>query len=328
MPSEVLKTSLPPHIQEIALKELNEVPERRGDDIQAIREWLKKEPHLQTVPTDDATILRFLRGCKFSLQRTKEKLDAFYTMKTVLPEFFNNRDPKQKGIQQLLQLGIKPVSLDPLIPNVFRTYLPIPNGYDKLGRRVVIIRTGIWTPSLHKIEDVFKLSNMIMDLLLQEDEQTQVTGITGILDMAGSTMGHFAQYTPPIVKKAMTCWQDGYPTRPKGMHYVNLPPSFEMVFGLFKAFMKPKMLRRLHIHTHVEELHEDIPKEVLPLEYGGTNGKMEDYAKHWRKKVEASRAWFLSDEAAKSQEDKRRGKPKTTVEMFGLEGSFRKLNLD
>lgn len=54
---------------------------------------------------DDWTILRFLRGCKFSLERTKEKLDMFYTCKTLCPEWYKNRDPQDKKLREILELG-------------------------------------------------------------------------------------------------------------------------------------------------------------------------------------------------------------------------------
>lgn len=50
-------------------------------------------------------ILNVLRGCKHSLEKTKRKIDALYTMKTMLPEIFNNRDPFQKEVEEILDLG-------------------------------------------------------------------------------------------------------------------------------------------------------------------------------------------------------------------------------
>lgn len=52
--------------------------------------------------SDDQWILAFLRGCKFSLERTKEKIDAYYTIKSALPEFFKNRDPMAPVAQDIL----------------------------------------------------------------------------------------------------------------------------------------------------------------------------------------------------------------------------------
>ena len=40
------KCELSPELQEIARKTLHENPERREADIQHIRDWLKKQPHL------------------------------------------------------------------------------------------------------------------------------------------------------------------------------------------------------------------------------------------------------------------------------------------
>lgn len=60
-------------------------------------------PHCQFL--DDQFILTYLRGCKFSLEKTKEKLDMYYTMRTLLPEYFKNRDPLQPEIQKILKMG-------------------------------------------------------------------------------------------------------------------------------------------------------------------------------------------------------------------------------
>jgi len=95
---------LSPELLECAIKNVNEVPSRRAADVQAIREWLKKQPHIKGNP-DDQTIISFLRGCKFSLEITKEKLDMYYTMKTALPEFFGERDFKNQTLNEILHMG-------------------------------------------------------------------------------------------------------------------------------------------------------------------------------------------------------------------------------
>jgi hypothetical protein len=49
----------------------------------------------------------------------------------------------------------------------------------------------------------------------------------------------------------------------------------------------------------------------------------------WKKKIEARRAWFLEDEKYRTDETKRPGgRPKTQEDLFGLDGSFRQLNVD
>lgn len=54
---------------------------------------------------DDYRLLTFLRGCKFSLEKCKKKLDMYFTMRTAIPEFFTNRDvtlPELKEITKIM----------------------------------------------------------------------------------------------------------------------------------------------------------------------------------------------------------------------------------
>lgn len=48
----------------------------------------------------------------------------------------------------------------------------------------------------------------------------------------------------------------------------------------------------------------------------------------WKKKVEDNRDFLLRQQKYIADESKRVGKPKTSEELFGIEGSFRKLEVD
>ncbi|XP_042874965.1 alpha-tocopherol transfer protein-like isoform X2 [Penaeus japonicus] len=295
-----------------AKDELGEDPARRAQDIEHIREWLKHQPHIRA-RTDDWTILRFLRGCKFSLEKTKEKLDMFYTCKSLCPEWYTNRDPQDKKMREILELGVM---------------LPLP-GYDHLGRKVVFGRWGIYDPNKVSMNEVMKMGSIIFDVMLQEDEQASVTGVVLAGDCTGLTLTHAVAYTPAMAKKSMVLWQDGYPMRPKGLNYIHTPAAFDTVFSIFKSFMKEKMKKRIHIHgSDLESLHKEVPKEILPVEYGGTNGTIEEIKNYWLQRVDARRDWLLEDEKYGVDESKRPGKAKTSADLFGIEGSFRKLNVD
>jgi hypothetical protein len=87
-----------------AAVELNEHPDRIQADLDAIREWLKKTPHLRC-RQDDQFLVAFLRGCKYRLERVKEKLDMYYTVRSALPEITTNRDPLDPKIRDIIRLG-------------------------------------------------------------------------------------------------------------------------------------------------------------------------------------------------------------------------------
>ncbi|KAK3927294.1 Alpha-tocopherol transfer protein-like [Frankliniella fusca] len=303
---------LTPELEERAKQELGEDPARRQADIDAIKTWLSKQAHLNA-NTEDQWILTFLRGCKFSLERTKEKIDSYYTFRTLLPEFFTNRDPLQPELQEILKLGI---------------CFPLPHP-DPNGRKIFLLRVGQYDPSRIKLSDVMKLNYINMDITLKEDDRTIICGDVLIMDMRGVTLSHAAQVQPALLKKASTVYQDAYPVRPQGMHYVYAPATFESMISLIKSFMKDKLRKRMSVHgNNIENLYKDIPQRCLPNEYGGEAGPIAELAAAWKAKVESNRDWLLADEQRRSDERKRPGRPKTTDNIFGVEGSFRKLDFD
>ena len=131
------------------------------------------------IPIDDKTILMFLRGCKFSLERTKEKLDMFFSIKTLLPEFFENGDPMHPKNLAILRLGSVLFFLNWLSRNSYSTVLtfshlslraclPVEGKYDAEGRKIMIMRAAVHDPEKIKQENIFRVNCFIMDIVLHE----------------------------------------------------------------------------------------------------------------------------------------------------------------
>lgn len=79
----------------------------------------------------------------------------------------------------------------------------------------------------------------------------------------------------------------------------------------------------------MSSLHAIFPKKILPIEYGGENGSIDEIAKHWEKKVLANRQMLIDATTKYGVDEKKRiGMPKSAESLFGLEGSFRKLDID
>jgi len=78
----------------------------------------------------------------------------------------------------------------------------------------------------------------------------------------------------------------------------------------------------------MNSLHQEVPKSILPAEYGGDGPSLSELTDYWKKKIEDSSELLLKLEEFRADESKRPGKPTTTKELFGIEGSFRKLEID
>lgn len=96
--------SLTPELSLLASKDLNETPVRVLKDVITIREWMRQIGHIRG--REDAQFLvGFLRGCKYSLEKTKDKIDTFYTARFLIPEFYNGKRYQDERIIELLKLG-------------------------------------------------------------------------------------------------------------------------------------------------------------------------------------------------------------------------------
>ncbi|KAM3959080.1 LOW QUALITY PROTEIN: retinol-binding protein pinta-like [Aphomia sociella] len=299
-------------LQKKAQEEINENSKRMESDIAALKSWLAKQPHLRSVRPSDQWLIAFLRGSKFSIERSKEKMDMFYTLKSLVPEFFSNRDPLDSRIQEILKLGI---------------FLPLRSCEGEDTFRTSIFRAGVFNPSTYHLSDLIKVSLMITEILMLEDDNFTVCGEQVIVDMKDVGIGILSQWTPTLAK-IISCFEKALPVRVKGNHIINTPTGFETAYAILRRFLG-EIKKRIQVHNqNYDSMYKSISKSVLPKEYGGDDGCVQELVDHWKAKVESYRDRFLLEENVRSDESLRPGKPKTTSELFGVEGSFRKLDVD
>ncbi|XP_049840183.1 clavesin-2-like isoform X1 [Schistocerca gregaria] len=299
-----------PELQIHIRKELNEDVNTREDALQHIKDWLAKQPHLPDFQ-DDQRIMTFLRGCKFSLEKTKRKLDMYFTMRAALPEFFTDRDVTRPELKEILD-------------NV--AFPPLP-GLTPNGRRVIVMNGKTKDYQGPLVADGMKLIFMVGDIRLLE-EQTGVAGDVYVLDASVATPAYFAKFTPSMVKKFLVCVQEAYPVKLKEVHVINVHPLVDTIINFAKPFLKEKIRNRIFVHTSLDTLYNYVPKEMLPAEYGGDAGPIDVIHQAWVKKMESYTPWFKEQEKMIADESKRPGRPKTHDDLFGVDGSFRKLTID
>lgn len=294
--------------------ELGEDTKQVQNDVQVLKEWIRKSPHLQQIKKDDAFLKVFLRGCKYSLERTKEKIDFFYSVRTSLPEWFSDWNPKLSQLQKVLKAGI---------------CVPL-HGYDKHGRYTLLMKMSSFDPNNMKLDDMLKCNMMIMELAMKDNLQAQLKGIVIVQDMSGMTAAHATQLSISLAKKMTTVFQDAYPSQPKAFHVLNLPGAMETIYNMMQSLQKQKMRERHHLHPKGDysKLVEDLGADILPKEYGGTNSTLPEISAFWKTELERNSDWLLQQTKFRTEEGKRPGKPRLHSDIFGIEGSFRKLEID
>lgn len=128
-----------------------------------------------------------------------------------------------------------------------------------------------WKHKEVSLDEVFKGCVIFLEAATLEPE-TQVHGAVVIFDMDGLSLQQTWQFTPGFAKRIVDWLQDSVPMRIKGIHIINQPKIFQIVFALFKPFLREKLRNRIYFHGNdLASLHKYITPKCLPPNYGGTS---------------------------------------------------------
>ncbi|XP_063709295.1 uncharacterized protein LOC134837834 [Culicoides brevitarsis] len=287
-------------------------PDFREDDIQKIRMWLEKSPHLPKIT--DYEIFRFLHSTDFSVETSKTKIDNFYTFRTISTEYFEHRDPDTEEIQYISE-------------TVCHQILP-----KRTPENNAIVHMSLLDPSNFSFKNYLKISNYGGEFEFMSNENGFADGIVVLVDLKGGTLAHLASLNLFELKKFVFYLTETYPVKLYGAHLINgaFPMLIDKILALVKPMLRNDLANLLFVHNSVESLAKHIPLECLPNDYeGGQLKSIKELSQDYRKYVLQHRDYFLAEPKYRRVDEKLRpAKMKSSMDIFGMEGNFRKLDFD
>ncbi|XP_011869516.1 PREDICTED: alpha-tocopherol transfer protein-like [Vollenhovia emeryi] len=297
---------LPPRYVNIE-EECKRNPELKMSDLQMLKDWMDKQPHMPQV--DMYYIVLFLHSNYYRIEPTKKTLENFLNVRMHSPEVFTNRDVITcKELRETVSV----IAVTPLEQKTKEGY---------------IITFGKF---LDPNPDKFNFFESIKYLLMVCEVQNIIHGTSEgqvtVVDAAGLTLSHIASFNLPAVKKILFYIQEAAPVRLKAFHVLNTMPILDTFYNVIKPFIKKDLL---HFHSNMETVKKYVPIESLPNEYGGTAGPIKEITARYIKVLEEFRDWFQYDEIhMRINESLGVGKCENAENLFGADGSFKKLELD
>ncbi|GEQ66485.1 hypothetical protein JCM33374_g148 [Metschnikowia sp. JCM 33374] len=213
---------------------------------------------------DDANLLRFLRARKFVLEKAKimfvdcENWRKEFGTDTILEDFHYTEKP--------------------LVAKMYPQYY---HKTDNEGRPVYFEELGkVYLPDMLKITTQ---ERMLKNLVWEYESFTKyrlpacsrkqghlVETSCTIMDLKGISISAAYQVVG-YVKEASKIGQDFYPERMGKFYCINAPFGFSTAFKLFKAFLDPVTVSKIHIlgSSYKKDLLKQIPAENLPSKFGG-----------------------------------------------------------
>ncbi|KAJ8711040.1 hypothetical protein PYW07_008282 [Mythimna separata] len=294
---------------EVLLKLYNINHKALEDMIKNIREWYEKQPHLPQGQLHDQMIVGHLKTRGFSVEQAKEKIDNYFSARVKMPDVLLGREPLSPLMDKYLKEG----------------YWVVPPMRTKENHRVILFR--IVNPDM-TVLDVVKLGFLMGDYRLF-NETTQ--GDHWIFDFSNATLSHAMQFTPILISKIYYHITSCYAIKIKGLHLINVPSFGYSILALFKKIMKAKHVERLHLYEGFDKIFKVLPKEMFPSDLGGT-AKMtvQDISDMWYETLQSDtwKEFFANQDKNFTVDESKRTAASKISDSFGVEGSFRKLELD
>ncbi|CAH1716271.1 alpha-tocopherol transfer protein-like [Aphis gossypii] len=294
------------------MKEYGLTRDQINDDVATVRNWMLTQPHLPRLPeskNDELSfwIEGFLRLTKNNLEKTKLAVESHFRMKTLFPQVYDVND---------LSNYVESDLYDYLTMVMFPKHTPD-------GLKIMYYSFKDSNSQLFRPVEIYKRMRLMLDIY--QKKGIDFTGIHVVIDTRNITLSHISQFDLFQLKNLIKLAQKAYPLRLKHTHIL-FPPSFiDVAKNILKPFVSKKMFARLSFHKNLETLWEHIPRDVLPIEYGGYNGNLDVIREEWKTLILKNSEWFLSNASYKSDESKRLKKKKS----FSCEKiSFKTLILD
>lgn len=281
----------------------------KKDDLDKLREWAESQPHLPKI--SDVQLAIFFHSCYYSNEATKICIDNYYTCKLLCPEFFANRDPTNNELT---------VSYKNACIVILKK--PTHEGY-----RVLYGKLTTFKPELFNLHTQLKVVDMSLSLVHRQEGSKP--GFIVVLDTHGLQLGHLLRLNPLVIKKFLYYLQEAMPVRLQGFHFVNCVPFMDKVLALMKPFMKKELMDMLALHQPKSQaIFKYIPQECFLNEFGGQGGPENEVHDEHLKNMKDNKEFFVNEEVLVADESKRQGRAKNAGDLFGVEGTFKKLDID
>ncbi|XP_066576468.1 alpha-tocopherol transfer protein isoform X2 [Amia ocellicauda] len=210
---------------------LNDLPEDSNIiklHLSKLRQRAEKEGD-RRYPMDlsDTFLIKFLRARDFDEDLSLQLLINYHKWRNECPEISANLHPSSV-------LGL-----------LHNNYHGVLRSRDASGSRVLIYRIGQWEPKDYTAYEVFRVSLITSELIVQEIE-TQRNGLKAIFDLQGWRFAHALQINPSLAKK-----------------------------------ISAVLTIHMHGSTYAQSLCQQFPESILPPEYGGTGPTVEEVCQEW-----------------------------------------------
>ncbi|XP_068901094.1 alpha-tocopherol transfer protein-like [Tenebrio molitor] len=283
---------------------------RVDEDVAALKSWAKTQPHLPEIPSEKL-ILTFLKLSKWSTEKAKKKIDAFYTIWCRLPSLLHLETLNPTSQIQMTFADINYI-------------ISLPKLTEDLHRVTVIKFTGQSEEVNHDLAFIWSLNVIVLRIL-----EDVCVGEIRIFDLEFYAFKHFSKVTPSMIKMFVEIYKKVFTLRTEAIHLINCPSTIDSMLKIIRStsIINPKMMKNVFVHKTLDTLYGHVPKTILPRDYGGYERSLNELNGILKMKMMEHKEYFDRLDTLKVNEDLR---PEKLIndDFLGFYGTFKHLDID
>ncbi|CAG9832598.1 unnamed protein product [Diabrotica balteata] len=239
-------------------------------EVNIIKKWLKTQKHFPETPTD-VMIQYILTICHFSIERTKQCLEMYYAIRTVMPQYFKQTNPTSYHMTETNNLFIM-CPLPTLTKNLERVFFVKFNKRNSARFKLnkVIASAFIIPPEVRMFEDLSVNDKIVMDF-------------------KNIKLLYIPKFKPDHFRKVGFLVEELWNNQLKEIHCVNVPKYAEKLIYFCRTFLNKELREKIFVHKSLEDLYKVVPREILPKDYGGEEEDLKDINSKWLNKLKEYR---------------------------------------
>ncbi|XP_075157167.1 alpha-tocopherol transfer protein-like [Haematobia irritans] len=276
------------------------------EKLKALKIWFRENPNLPE-EIDTTYLKRFLKCMGGDVEETKKLLEHNYLLRSKSPHIFSERDPcdeaTKKSYFDVQMVPLPGLTIDNYKVLCFRLVNKDARTQNSIeeSKCFFMMTDARFTYNDHQrnydnISSNGNGNNDADDGYDDDDDDmaTLANGEIHIVDIANYTLRHLASMSLMVMRTYMNYLQEAYPVRLKTMHIINCPTQLHRMVAITRPFIREDVFNLIHFHTDgFETLYEHVPRDMLPVDYGGTARSLADITAQWWEIVKKNRAYLM-----------------------------------
>lgn len=159
------------------------------------------------------------------------------------------------------------------------------------NNRILLLRFVNYNPEKVDVDLAYQMLNMFIDIITGKPDDDKLNdGEIFILDLAGVSSKFLTMLSLASIRCVFKYITAAHPIRVKQIHIINAHSLVSKALMVFKPFLGAYTTEVTHFHEpNSETLFDFVPKDLLPVEFGGSLECFQESRLHWIERAKKHR---------------------------------------